>query len=51
MPRGQNSVQFMWQWQAWQPALPETASMRASLPASRTSLTSVQARLSGAGPR
>jgi len=51
MPRGQNSVQFMCEWQALQPALPEIASIRASLPASRKSLTSVQARLSGAGPR
>src|SRR3954469_22831643 len=48
---GQNSVQLMWLWQEWQPASPDTAARRSSWPRSRTSLTSVQARLSAAGPR
>ena len=48
---GQCSAQLRWLWQAWQPASPVTAASRSLLPVSRTSLTSVQARLSAAGPR
>src|SRR3989454_10166177 len=50
-PIGQRSVQLMWVWQAWQPASPATARRRSIVAASRSSLTSVQARLSAAGPR
>ncbi len=48
---GQSVRQLSWLWQAWQPASPATARRRSGWPSSRTSLTSVQARLSAAGPR
>src|SRR5690606_12082450 len=48
---GQRSVQLRWVWQAWQPASPATARSRSAFPASRSSQTSVHARLSAAGPR
>src|SRR5579859_5286648 len=48
---GQCSWQDWWEWQAWQPPAAATAYSRAALPASRSSFTSVQVRLSAAGPR
>ena len=50
-PLGQRSEQVVWVWQAWQPASPATDFKRSFCAASRTSLTSDQARLSAAGPR
>ena len=48
---GQCSWQDWCEWQAWQPPDAATAASRSGFPASRSSFTSDQARLSAAGPR
>ncbi len=48
---GQSSWQDWCEWQAWQPPEAATACKRTAFAPSRTSFTSVHARLSAAGPR
>ena len=48
---GQSSWQDWCEWQAWQPPVAATACRRSPVAPSRTSFTSVHARLSAAGPR
>src|SRR5262249_1766929 len=48
---GKSSGQDWCEWQAWKPPEAATACKRSAFPPSRTSFTSVHARLSAAGPR
>lgn len=48
---GQWRVQLPWLWQLWQPPETETAASTSARPASRSSFTTLQARLRAAGPR